>query len=135
MCWDFLVFQCIEAFDYYIANYFLYGFYSGIMLRKVFPIVMLYSTIFSSTLILFLLRSLIHLKFIWHKEWGGIYFIFLSNAYPLNLIHLLNSQPQRGVWVAQLFKWGTPEFGSGHDLRVVGWYPCHSVSYFFLLHS
>ena len=31
---------------------------------------------------------------------------------------------KRGDWVAQLVKDPTPDFGSGHDLRVMIWSPC-----------
>ena len=40
-----------------------------------------------------------------------------------SLRDILKSQQVWGAWVVQSVKHPTPDFGSGHDLRVVTWSP------------
>lgn len=81
----FLLFQCIEAFGFYIVDHFFLLFLFVVWhLGKNFN----FNNTFSSNLMLLLLKSLILLEFIWYKKCRNIYFYFLK-CLPTYTIHFI----------------------------------------------
>ena len=54
--------------------------------------------------------------------------IVLSSQDILHIMCILKTNHYRGTWVAQSIKHSTLGFGSGHDLKVLGWSPVASSS-------